>query len=161
MDGNHPNRKKDKSNPYTLSVENNTYYISFSDGQGIFHKMEINTDLYAAFNGFELDDISLMNEASRHLTEADVSAEPLGHRIADSSEPVEDHVYRRIMYQKLHKAIAQLPAIQRRRVLLYYFEGYTYEQIAEIEGCTHPAVIKSVAAAERNIKKILYRKVEP
>lgn len=36
MDGNHPNRKKDKSNPYTLSVENNTYYISFTDGQGIF-----------------------------------------------------------------------------------------------------------------------------
>lgn len=153
MDGNHPNRKKDKSNPYTLSIENNTYYISFTDGQGIFHKQEINMELYAAFNGFELDDISLMNEASRHLAEADAGEEPLGHRIADPSEPVEDHVYRRIMYQELHKAIAQLPVTQRRRLLLYYFGGYTYEQIAQMEGCKYPAIIKSVSAAEKNIKK--------
>lgn len=153
MDGSHPNRKKDKSNPYTLSIENNTHYISFTDGQGIFHRQEISNELYAAFNGFELDDISLMNEANRHLTEADAGEEPLGHRIADSSEPVEDHVYRRIMYQELHKAIAQLPEIQRRRVLMYYFGGYTYEQIAQMEGCKYPAIIKSVAAAEKNIKK--------
>ena len=153
MDGNHPNRDEDKYNPYTLSIENSTYYISFTDGQGIFHKQEISIELYAAFNSFELDDISWINEASRHLTEADAGEEPLGHRIAAPSEPVEDHVYRRIMYQELHKAIAQLPEIQRRRVLLYYFGGYTYEQIAQMEGCKYPAIIKSVAAAEKNIKK--------
>lgn len=155
MDGNHPNRKKDKLNPYTLSIENNTYYISFTDGQGVFHKMEISIELYAAFNGFELDDISLMNEASRHLTEADAGEEPLVHRITDPSEPVEDHVYRRMMYQELHKAIAQLPEIQRRRIQLYYFKGYTYEQIARIEECTHPAIVKSIKAAERNIFALL------
>ena len=155
MDGNHPRRKKDKTNPYTLSIENNTYYISFTDGQGISHKQEISMDIYAAFNGFELDDISLMNEASRHLTEVDVGEEPLGHKIADPSEPVEDHIYRRIMYQELHKAIAQLPEIQRRRIQLYYFKGYTYEQIARIEECTHPAIIKSIKAAERNIFALL------
>ncbi len=155
MDANHPNRKKDNLNPYTLSIENNTYYISFSDGQGIFHKQEISTELYAAFNSFELDDISRINEASRHLTEANFGDEPLGHRISDLSEPVEDNVYRRIMYQELHKAIGQLPEIQRRRLLLYYFGGYTYEEIAKMEGCKHPAIIKSVATAERNIKKTL------
>lgn len=154
MDGNHPNRKKDKSNPYILSIENNTYYISFTDGQGIFHKQEISMELYAAFNSFELDDISWINEASRHLTEADAGDEPLGHRIAAPSEPVEDHVYRRIMYQELHKAIAQLPEIQRRRVLLYYFGGYTYEQIAQMEDCTKRAVKFSVDAALKNLREI-------
>lgn len=157
MDGNHPNRKKDKNNPYTLSIENNIHYISFTDGQGIFHKQKISTELYAAFNSFELDDISWINEASRHLTETDMGEEPFGHRIADPSEPVEEHVYRRIMYQELHKAIAQLPEIQRKRVLLYYFGGYTYEQIAQMEGCKHPAIVKSVAAAENNIKKYLLK----
>jgi len=160
MDGNHPNRKKDKLNPYTLSIENNTYYIAFTDGQGIFHKQEISIELYATFNDFELDDISIMNEVSRHLTEADVGEEPLGQRIADPSEPLEDHVYRRIIYQDLHKAIAQLPEIQRRRILLYYFGGYTYEQIAQMEGCKHPAIIKSVAAAERNIRKNITRMLQ-
>lgn len=153
MDGSHPNRKKDKSNPYTLSIENNTYYITFTDGQGIFHRQKISMEIYAAFNSFELDDISQINEASRHLTEADAGEEPLGHRIAESSEPVEDHVYRRIMYQELHKAIAKLPEIQRRRLLLYYFGGYTYEQIAQMEACTKRAVKFSVDAALENLRE--------
>ena len=111
-------------------------------------------ELYAAFNDFELDDISLMNETSRHLTEAETGEEPLGHKIADPSEPVEDHVYRRIMYQELHKAIEQLPEIQRRRVLLYYFGGYTYEQIAQMESCTKRAVKFSVDAALNNLREV-------
>ena len=153
MDGNHPNRKKDRSNPYALSIENNTYYISFTDGQGIFHTQEISIELYAAFNGFELDDISRINEASRHLTEADAGEEPLVHRIADTTEPVEDLVYRRSMYHELHKAIAQLPEIQRRRILLYYFGGYTYEQIAHMENCTKRAIKFSVDAALKNLRE--------
>ena len=153
MDGNHPNRKKDKLNPYTLSIENDTYYIAFADGLGIHHKQEISTELYAAFNSFELDDISQMNVTSRHLEQSELTEETLTNRAANPPETVEDHVFRRIMYGKLHKAIAQLPDTQRRRLLLYYFGGYTYEQIAQMEGCKHPAVIKSVAAAEKNIKK--------
>ena len=155
MDGNHPNRKKDKLNPYTLSVENNTYYISFTDGQGFFHKQEIGQDLYSAFDRFELDDISQINEASRHLSEMGMSEESLCHLIADPSESMEDRVYRRIMYQKLHKAIDQLPDIQRRRVILYYFEGHTYEQIAQMEGCSKRAVKFSVDIALKKLKDYL------
>lgn len=155
MDGTHPNRKKDKLNPYTLSIENNTYYISFTDGQGVYHKQEITLDLYSAFDRFELDDISLINEASRHLSEMGMSEESLCHLIADPSEPMEDRVYRRIMYQKLHKAIDQLPDIQRRRVLLYYFEGQTYEQIARMEGCSKRAVKFSVDLALKKLKDYL------
>ena len=155
MDGTHPNRKKDKLNPYTLSIENNTYYISFTDGQGVYHKQEITLDLYSAFDRFELDDISLMNEASRHLSDMGMSEETLCRLIADPSEPMEDRVYRRIMYQKLHKAIEQLPDIQRRRVLLYYFEGQTYEQIARMEGCSKRAVKFSVDLALKKLKDYL------
>ena len=155
MDGNHPNRKKDKLNPYTLSIEHNTYYISFTDGQGAFHKQEINQDLYSAFDRFELDDISQINEASRHLSEMGMSEESLCHLIADPSESMEDRVYRRIMYQKLHKAIDQLPDIQRRRVILYYFEGHNYEQIAQMEGCSKRAVKFSVDIALKKLKDYL------
>lgn len=155
MDGSHPNRKKDKQNPYTLSIENNTYYISFTDGQGIAHKMHISTELYTAFDSFELDDISQMNKASRHLEQSELTEESLNHRTAEPLEPVDDFVFRRIVHEELHKAIAQLPAIQRRRLLLYYFGGYTYGQIAEMEGCKHSAIIKSVEAAKNKLKKAL------
>ena len=155
MDGTHPNRKKDKLNPYTLSIENNNYYISFTDGQGVFHKQEISMELYAAFNSFELNDISQMNVTSRHIEQSELTEEALNHRAANPPEPVEDHVYRRIMYQELHRAIAQLPAVQRRRILLYYFGGYTYEQIAQMEECTKRAVKFSVDAALKNLREII------
>lgn len=155
MDGAHPNRKKDKLNPYTLSIENGIHYISFTDSQGVFHEQEISKELYAAFNSFELEDISHMNAVSRHMEQSELTEETLINRAATPQEPVEDYVNRKIIYQNLHKAIAQLPEIQRRRIVLYYFGGYTYEQIAQMEGCKHPAIMKSIAAAEKNIKKYL------
>lgn len=153
MDGTHPNRKKDKLNPYTLSVENDVYYISFTDGQGIFHKIQINEALYAAFDGFELEDISHLNVVSRHLEQSDLTEETLNHRAVEPPEPVENSVYRKLMYKQLHTAIDSLPAVQRRRTQLYYFGGYTYEQIAQMEGCTKRAVKFSVDAAIKKLRK--------
>lgn len=153
MDERHPKRKKDQQNPYTLSIENGTYYISFTDGQGNAQKLEVDAELYELFDGFELEDISHMNIVSRHWEQLELTEVALQRRAIDQPESIENFVAKRIKYQKLHTAIAQLPELQRRRVLLYYFGGYTYEQIAEMEGCKHPAVIKSIAAAKKNIKK--------
>lgn len=153
MDGTHPNRKKDKLNPYTLSVENNTYHVSFTDGQGIFHKMEINEALYAAFDDFELEDISHMNVVSRHLEQSELTEETLNHRAAILPEPVEDSVCRKLLHEQLHTAIGHLPAVQRRRLLLHYFDGYTYEEIAKMDGCTKMAVKFSIDIAVKKLRE--------
>ena len=155
MDENHPNRKKDRLNPYTLYIENNAYYISFTDGQGVYHKQEITLELYSAFNRFELDDISWINEKNRHVSGRTCSEGLLECEIIDSSESLEEYVHTKILHQKVREAIEQLSEIQRRRVKLYYFEGYTYEQIAQIEGCTHPAIMKSIKVAEQHIRDLL------
>lgn len=54
---------------------------------------------------------------------------------------------------QLHRAISELPEIQKRRLILYYFQGLTYEQIAEMEGCTKRAVKFSVDIAVEKLKK--------
>ena len=54
----------------------------------------------------------------------------------------------------LHKAIAALPEIQRRRLVLYYFGDYTCEQIGEMEGCSKVAVKHSVDKAILALRKI-------
>lgn len=153
MDGNHPNRKKDKLNPYTLSIENDTYYIAFADGQGIHHKQEISMELYAAFNSFELDDISHMNVVSRHLEQSELTVESLTERAFNPPEPLEDHVFRKMMYGELHKAIDMLPEVQRRRLLLYYFGGKTYDHISQMEGCTKMAVKFSIDIAIKKLRE--------
>lgn len=153
MGGNHPKRKKDKDNPYVLSVEDGSYFISFSDGQGVYYREQVDEKLYTVFNQYELEDISHLNVVSRHYEHSDLTEGTLNQRAAVAPESLEDHVYRKLLYQKLHKAILTLPEIQRRRLLLYYFDGYTFEQIAEMEGCTKRAVKFSVDIALNELKE--------
>lgn len=35
MDGNHPKRRKDKYNPYTIVEKGGWYFLSFKDGQAV------------------------------------------------------------------------------------------------------------------------------
>lgn len=153
MDGNHPIRKKDKYNPYKLTVENNQYYVSFDDGQGIHHKEQISRELYELFDRFELEDISQLNVISRYQEHSELTEGTLYQRALMHPEPMEDGVYRKTMYDQLHTAIGKLPDIQRRRVLLYYFGGFTYERIAEMEGCTKMAVKFSIDNAIKKLRE--------
>lgn len=153
MDGKHPNRKKDKLNPYVLSIENEEYYVSFSDGQGVHHKEIISRELYELFDHFELEDISQLNVISRYLEHSELTEGTLNQRALMQPEPLEDGVYRKIMYDQLYTAISELPSVQRRRVLLYYFGGYTFEQIARMEGCTKRAVKFSVDIAIKKLRE--------
>lgn len=70
-------------------------------------------------------------------------------------ESLEDIVFRNIQYEALHSAIQELPETQRRRLVLYYFNGLTYAQIAEKEGCKYQTVQDSIYAALNNLKKFL------
>ena len=102
-----------------------------------------------------MDDLSILNEWDRHYEHSELTETTLHNRATTPPESVEDAVFRNLQYETLHKAISQLPETQRRRLVLYYFAGLTYDKIAEMEGCKHPAVIKSVNAAVEKIKKIL------
>ena len=68
----HPNRKKDKYNPYTLTITEGHYYLSFKDGRGKQQNIEIDEMLYQTFDRFELEDISHLNRVSRHIEHSDI-----------------------------------------------------------------------------------------
>ena len=46
-------------------------------------------------------------------------------------EYVEEIVIRNLQNEKIHNAIEQLPEVQKCRIKMYFFEGMTYEEIAE------------------------------
>ena len=116
--------------------------------------IEIDKALFDAFDEFELDDISFMNEVDRHYEQSEQTEQSLNRRAVKPQESVEETVSQRIEVDKLHQAIAQLPEKQRRRLVLYYFGEFTYEQIAGMEGCTKRAVKFSVDIALKNLKEI-------
>lgn len=80
MDEKHPNRKKDKHNPYTLTIVEGRYYLSFKDGRGKLQTLEIGKVLYELFNRFELEDISYLNKVSRHIEHSELTEATLNER---------------------------------------------------------------------------------
>ena len=154
MDGNHPKRRKDKYNPYTIGTTGDgRHWLTFSDGQGNRHHFEISAAVFALFDSFELDDLSYLNEVDRHYEQSELTEASLYDRAVHRPATVEESALQSMEYAQLHRAISGLPEIQKRRLILYYFQGLTYERIAEMEGCTKRAVKFSVDIAVEKLKK--------
>lgn len=156
-----PAHRKDKDNPYeifSVGIETDTphFYVSFKDGQGVQICMEIEKAIFDLLDRFELDDLSFLNEWDRHIEHSELTEAELYARAIVDVESVEIAACKSICNEQLRRAIADLPEVQRRRLVMYYFDSLTYEEIAEKEGCTHPAVIKSVKTALSKLKKILF-----
>lgn len=152
----HPKRRKDKYNPYKIyQTEDGKYHLSFRDSQGVLQQLELEKSLYTAFNDFELEDISYLNVVDRHYEQSQLTENSINRRAFQKEELLEEQVMKKLEMEQLHNAIARLPEIQQRRLILYYFVGLTYECIAEIEHCSRQAIMKSVLAAEQKLKKLL------
>mgnify|MGYP004648964601 FL=1 len=158
MDNKRPKRRKDKYNPYTLSKDNKKYYVSFKNADGKIQKTEVDKAVFEAFDGFELDDISIMNEAERHYEYSELTEETWNRRAVHKTKTVEDIILTVFENEMLSKAICELTEIQRKRLLLYYYDHLTYEQIAKIEGCTKMPVMRSIKKAEEKIKKFFKKR---
>lgn len=155
MDETRPKRRKDKDNPYTLICRKGRYYITFRDGQEVDQCVEISEALFRAFDRFELDDIRQMHIVERHMEHSVIYEKTLYKRSSRDEESAEDKAIWNLTVRELRSAIFLLPEVQKRRLVLRYFAGMTYKQIAEAEGCSVSPVIRSVEAAKKKLKKLL------
>ena len=89
-------RKKYKDNPYTLMIENDIYYVLFTDVKNIIHKIEVSEDVFIAFNSFELDDKKIMNEFDRHIEHSELSEITINKKAIIKSELVDESVEKNI-----------------------------------------------------------------
>ena len=92
-----------RDSPYTLSLVDGKCYLSFKDGQGFPHKLELDVKLYALFDRFELDDLSFLNEQERHLDQTELSEALLSRRVPENQATVEDAVYESLQTQDVYK----------------------------------------------------------
>ena len=157
MKKDNPKRRKAKDNPYTIYFckETGKYFLSFKDGKGKYQRFEIDKSLYDTFDGFELEDLSMLNEFDNHTEHSELTDASLNKRTFHKPESVEDIVYERLQNEQLHNAISKLPDLQRRRLLLYYFGELTLKQIAKIENCSAHSVFMALERAKENIKKFM------
>ena len=117
--------------------------------------MEVSRELYEAFERFELDDLKYLNILDWHIEQSEIYDITLHRRSGQAGESAENEAIRKIALEELYIAISMLSEIQKRRLVLYYFVGLTYKQIAEMEDCSFQAIAKSVTTAEKKLKKFL------
>jgi RNA polymerase sigma-70 factor (ECF subfamily) len=149
----------DNANPYTLRTEVvegiSRYYVSFLDGEAIRHEIEVSRPVYLEFLRFVKVERNLRRWDERHTEQSDLTDETLHSRALNPQKGVEDTVIDGLYNEQLQRAVESLPEIQRRRFILYHEYGFTYEQIAKMEGCTKRAVKFSVDLATTKIKENL------
>lgn len=152
-----PKRRKYKDNPYTLNYieSKNIYTVSFKDVKGKLQEVEINKEIYKALDRFELDDLSEMNEYDNHIEHSEIFENNLDSRAKDKQILLEDMIIQKVTFEKLKKAINELPEIQKQRIKKYYFDEKTEQEIADEENATHQSVHIILERALKNLKKIL------
>ena len=152
-----PNRNKSKDNPYTLGYDSvkNTYTVEFIDNKKIIHKIEISETIYKAFDNFELEDVSQIHKYQRHIEHSEVYEDTLNARAINKIMSVEEIVENKIIAEEIKEAIEFLSEVQRKRIKMYFFEGLTQQQIANLEHTSLRAVQYTLNSSINNLKKIL------
>lgn len=125
------------------------YYAKFTDGQGIEQITELDSEVYNVIHNSQKGISSQARNDRRYgLCSFD---ESIGETdIIDDAEQTEE------LLKKVRQHICELTEVQQRRIRLYYIEGKTLKQIAEIEGASHPSVLESITAAINILKSKKY-----
>lgn len=73
----------------------------------------------------------------------------------DELEETERAEKRAALLTRLPEAIENLSDVQKKRLKAHFFDGRTTRDIAEEEGVSHTAIVHSIDAALKNLKKFL------
>jgi RNA polymerase sigma-70 factor (ECF subfamily) len=80
---------------------------------------------------------------------------PLQEWLSDERERPEDLFDRNVVSGKIRLAISGLPEVFREVVVLRYFEGFNYRQIASVLGCPAGTVMSRLNRAKAELRSIL------
>ena len=146
----------DNTNPYTLRKEIvggiTRYYVSFVDGQSLRRETEISRPVYLQFCRFVREETKLRRRDERHEEQSALTDASLQKRALKRPKSLEETVFDIQINEQLQLAIQELPEIQRRRFVLCYEFGLTYEQIAQMEGRTVSPIKRSIDRAREKIR---------
>lgn len=147
------------TNSYNLQIyadeDTKRYYAIFIDEDDKKIQVEISAVVAKAlFQTFVREERNLRRSDERNLEHFELTEQNLYQKALHKPESLEDTAFKNLQKEKLWRAIDMLTKVQRRRLILYYFKDFTYEQIAKIEGCSFRAIKYSNRLCEGEPKKI-------
>ena len=90
---------------------------------------------------------------SRHLSDKDIGRNDIDDFISDKPADFVEQIADASEAEYLRQALNSLTETQRRRVQMYFFDGFTYEQIAEFENANVANIWRSIDGAVKKLKK--------
>lgn len=144
-------------NGYSLEVikgkNKDKHFVSFTDGDGEFQRVEINFDIYVALFELNKKDRNLTRSDERNLEHSELTDEKLIRRAFEKPKGIEEMILEKEMEKLFWTAIGELPGVQRKRLLLYYDYGFSLKEIAFMENCSIRAVKYSIDIAKKKLEE--------
>jgi RNA polymerase sigma-70 factor (ECF subfamily) len=131
------------------------YLAHFIDGQGVANEVKISEEIHRALEQLAKDERAQMRWIERHTEWLALAEEEIMRRAVREQKTTEEMIVSDELKESLKNAIADLPNAQRRRLVLYYYYGLTYEKISQIDNCKRQVAMRSVAKAVKNIRRQL------
>lgn len=148
-----PKRRKEIDNPYTLLIEDDKFYILFKDSRNILHKQSVSKEVFEIFNESELRENNSFSSNYRHISCDDITEELFYKKVLVTPKTIEEEFDTKELLNDLRLYINDLPDIQKRRVIKYYFDNKTYEEIAKEEQVNKSSVKRGIDNAIAEISK--------
>ena len=131
------------------------YFVSFVDVHGDTVIVEVSRDVYRSIQEADRIEARIGRSERRHRDCGELSDHDVYIRAFHESDTTENAFIESMDSEAVVSAIEALPAIQRRRFLLFHVKGLTLKEIAGIEGATAVSIHLSIKCAEKNLQGML------
>ncbi len=145
-----PSRRKFTDNPYRLEsiVKKEIYIIKFTDNKGNKHSIQVDKKVFDLFDESEKYENAQFFEYYKYFNHKNININNIKNKSL-----IEDYVINKHTTEELKRALNSLPKIQKRRIVKYFFENKTYEEIGNEEGCSKMAIKYSIDIALQKLSK--------
>lgn len=127
-------------------------YVTIFDGSGKPITVEVSREIYQVFADYEREMERQRKEEYRHR---DARSWDTCLIFELSTEPLEQTYERMRTLREIQEALLSFTPKQRRRFLLHFAYGYTYLEIARMEGSNKSTVMRSAKTALKKIQEKL------
>jgi RNA polymerase sigma-70 factor (ECF subfamily) len=132
-----------------------TYIVTILSARGGLRDVVVTKEVYDTIEQLVNQDRHLSHQDERHSEYQELSEEELSKRGDAYMPSAEDMALNKLFIEEMKSAFLQLPPAQAKRYLLAHAMGFSYAEIARMEGCSIKAVQKSLIAAKKKLQTIL------
>lgn len=130
-----------------------SYFVTVKDSTGKNISVEVTREVYLVFEEERLRNERERKEKRRHRDSHTLDDYAVLTSPKAVSEPLENYYFQRERLQDVFEILKTCTPKQRERFLLNRIYGYSYTEIAQMQGCKKAAIQESIESVMKKILK--------